>query len=444
MRTSRPASRRAAIVTLVAAMVLGFVGSVSAVPADTTIPSARTAAMAAEFSDVPFEHAFWMDIHWVASRGLATGYADGTFRGGAAISRQALAAMLFRVENPGAVKPTCDVAPFSDVPARSEFCGEIRWMRDNSYATGTNGAFLPAAPASRQAVAAFLTRIWGPAILPTCTTAPYPDVPVNHPFCREISWLAAERVIRGYQDGTFKGGNPTTRQAFASFLFRHYQPNRRVLSFSEARNNDGIAPLAAPGNIEPSSARTSFRAEDFTFPGNTWTPDGSPVAFHMPAPGLVHDNIVASGQSVSLPSGPKAGSRLEVLVTSTCADTIGGTLALSVNYTNNDAQQAPLPQIPVWSAAPTDATLASYSLQAGFLDEDMRPYLISIHRAVTAGWYHRNGTLSNDTPHRLYRISIPLISDQPVGGLTLPYTGYTPQSECGTQAVLHVFSVAVR
>jgi hypothetical protein len=57
---------------------------------------------------------------------------------------------------------------------------------------------------------------------PTCTAAPFPDVPANHPFCGEIEWLVGSGITTGYADGTFRPGATVTRQATVAFLQRLY------------------------------------------------------------------------------------------------------------------------------------------------------------------------------------------------------------------------------
>jgi hypothetical protein len=55
---------------------------------------------------------------------------------------------------------------------------------------------------------------------PGCTVAPFPDIPANHPFCGEITWLVGTGVTAGYNDGTFKPDNVVTRQSMAAFMYR--------------------------------------------------------------------------------------------------------------------------------------------------------------------------------------------------------------------------------
>lgn len=50
-----------------------------------------------QFGDVPDESAFHDDISWMAENDITTGYADGTFRPGEPVSRQAMAAFMHRL-----------------------------------------------------------------------------------------------------------------------------------------------------------------------------------------------------------------------------------------------------------------------------------------------------------------------------------------------------------
>jgi hypothetical protein len=49
---------------------------------------------------------------------------------------------------------------------------------------------------------------------------PFSDVGVNHPFRAEIAEVADAGVAQGYDDGSYRPGDPVTRQAMAAFLSR--------------------------------------------------------------------------------------------------------------------------------------------------------------------------------------------------------------------------------
>jgi Tol biopolymer transport system component len=110
---------------------------------------------------------------------------------------------------------------FADVHPDSPFNDDIAWAADNSITTGyPDGTFRPGAPVTRQAMAAFLYRLAGADHEPP-TTAPFTDVPATHPFATEIDWAADQDITTGYPDGTYRPSNPVTRQTAAAFLHRY-------------------------------------------------------------------------------------------------------------------------------------------------------------------------------------------------------------------------------
>ncbi len=189
-----------------------------------TAPHGSGALAAWPFTDVHAGDPFVGEILWLADRGVVQGYADGTFRALGAVNRDAMAALLYRTTHPGGGRaPSCTSAPFADVPVTHPFCGEIAWLKTTGIAQGwSDGTFRPGAPISREAMAAFLYRLahHSAAAAPACTTAPFSDVRAGSPFCGEIAWLAANRVSTGWGDGTFRPAAQIERQAMAAFLVR--------------------------------------------------------------------------------------------------------------------------------------------------------------------------------------------------------------------------------
>ena len=124
--------------------------------ANNTIP-----AKTGSFSDVPTSNAFVEDIRWLADLKVTTGYDDGTFRPTDPVSRQAMAAFLYRFAGSPDYTPPA-TTPFLDVAGSHSFYKQIAWLADAGISTGTttpSGAlFNPANPVSRQAMAAFLHR----------------------------------------------------------------------------------------------------------------------------------------------------------------------------------------------------------------------------------------------------------------------------------------------
>jgi len=110
------------------------------------------------FTDVTAEHPFYVPIEWMKAQGLANGYADGSFGAASPVSRQAMAAFLYRAAD----EPAAPASSFTDVGPGHPFGPAIAWLESAGVAQGyADGTFGPARAISRQAMAAFLHRFDG-------------------------------------------------------------------------------------------------------------------------------------------------------------------------------------------------------------------------------------------------------------------------------------------
>src|SRR5690606_35516477 len=132
-----------------------------------------------------------------AGEGIAEGYADGSFGPTVPVSRQAAAAFLHRAAGSPAFAPPA--APtFADVPSTHAFFTEIEWLAAEGIAEGyADGTFRPTATVSRQATAAFLHRWVDPPAFDPPRAPTFSDVPTTHAFFTEVEWLAAEGIAAG-------------------------------------------------------------------------------------------------------------------------------------------------------------------------------------------------------------------------------------------------------
>jgi CSLREA domain-containing protein len=172
------------------------------------------------FPDVPGSHPFFADVCWLDQMGITGGFTDGTFKPGQAVSRQAMAAFLYRFAlAPGFTPPTDDPS-FVDVGASHPFFREIEWLVSTGIATGyEDDTYRPLTAVSRQAMAAFLYRVHdSPLFIPV--TPSFTDVAPFSTFYLAIEWLVANGVADGYGDGTYRPSAPVSRQAMAAFLLR--------------------------------------------------------------------------------------------------------------------------------------------------------------------------------------------------------------------------------
>ncbi|MPV50696.1 MULTISPECIES: GH25 family lysozyme [unclassified Pseudactinotalea] len=173
----------------------------------------------ATFRDVPADYVFGVEISWLLGQDITTGYDDGTFRPRNKISREAMAAFLYRYAGAPAFRAPAR-SPFSDLPTTAPFYKEITWLLAQGITTGyDDGTFRPRNQISREAMAAFLYRFEdvsgyrpGPS--------DFSDVPTGYVFGKEIAWLADQGITTGYDDGTFRPRGKISREATAAFLYR--------------------------------------------------------------------------------------------------------------------------------------------------------------------------------------------------------------------------------
>lgn len=108
------------------------------------------------FADVPPTHKFYREIMWMKAEGLSKGYADGSYKPSVILSRAAMAAFMYRQAGEPTVSPK---NRFSDVGAGHQFYREIEWMRAAGITTGnSDGTYRPSFPVTREAMAAFMYR----------------------------------------------------------------------------------------------------------------------------------------------------------------------------------------------------------------------------------------------------------------------------------------------
>lgn len=108
-----------------------------------------------------------------------------------------------------------------DVPEDHRFITEIAWLVGDGIASGyTDGTFRPESPVTREAMAAFLYRLAGEPEWEAPEVSPFSDLGVDEGFYHQITWLAATGITSGYRDGTFRPRAKMSREAAAAFLYR--------------------------------------------------------------------------------------------------------------------------------------------------------------------------------------------------------------------------------
>ncbi len=174
---------------------------------------------------------FYNYIQWMYNTSISTGTPQATgkpiYNPTATVSRQAMAAFLFRLDDPFFLAPT--EPTFADVATSSPFYTQIEWMADQGISTGTpqpsgKPLYKPADPVSRQAMALFLARFAEADLSVPPTVQSFADVPINSSPAAAIEWMKNNGVSTGTPQPSglplYQPADPVSRQAMAAFLYR--------------------------------------------------------------------------------------------------------------------------------------------------------------------------------------------------------------------------------
>lgn len=108
------------------------------------------------FRDVTPKTIFYKEITWAKSQGLINGWPDGTFKPFDNVKRDAAVAIFYRLSGSPRIS---GYAPYRDVPADVIFRDEIGWARNVGLLVGwPDGTFQPFSAITRDAMAALVYR----------------------------------------------------------------------------------------------------------------------------------------------------------------------------------------------------------------------------------------------------------------------------------------------
>ena len=152
------------------------------------------------------------------------------FRPELSLKRDAMAAFLYRAygqDDPVDVSGT--LAKVKDVDTNHVFAKEIAWMYQYNISTGwPDGTYRPSNDVTRDQLAAFLYRIADDRgdtsvdhVDVSGTLANVKDVDTNHAFAKEIAWMIQYGISTGWSDGTYRPLSDVTRAATMTFVHRY-------------------------------------------------------------------------------------------------------------------------------------------------------------------------------------------------------------------------------
>ena len=201
---------------------------------------------------------------------------------------------------------------FSDVDADDWFAASAVYARDNGIMNGTSATtFNPNGTTSRGQIAAILYRAAGSPAASGGTD--FSDVAETAYYASAVRWAAANGVVTGYADGTFRPNDPITRQQLAAILWR-YAGSPAAESGTDYADEDAIAAYAVTA-VDWARDAGVISGRD----GNRFDPSGR--ATRAQAAVILHRYLELTGANAG--EAPEPSGELRVLVA--CFSATGNT-----------------------------------------------------------------------------------------------------------------------
>ncbi len=185
------------------------------------IQSAWAAWNGGRFRDVPRDAWYAGAVERVCAAGLMNGTSPTAFSPGGTVTRGQVAAILHRL----AGEPEVRGSSFSDVPASAYYAGAVAWAARRNIVEGFyDGTFRPDLPVSRQQLAAILWRYAKLERADSGARASlrgFSDAGEVGGYAQEaMSWALAEGILQGTKEGTLQPQGRAARGQAAVLLER--------------------------------------------------------------------------------------------------------------------------------------------------------------------------------------------------------------------------------
>lgn len=189
-------------------------------PSGTTPPQQSNS-----FSDVSSGDWFYEAIRYMTQNGLMNGTGNGTFAPNATITRGMLVTILYRLDGEPAVSGTC---PFTDIPSGSYCEKAATWAAANGIISGYgDGHFGPNDAVTREQLAAILYRYAqykGYDLSGSADLTGFTDQGTVGSFARPaMAWANGNGFINGTTGGALTPKGTATRAQTAMILMRFCQ-----------------------------------------------------------------------------------------------------------------------------------------------------------------------------------------------------------------------------
>ena len=246
------------------------------------------------FSDVAADAWYADAVTYVRDNGLMSGTSDTTFTPGGTMTRGMLVTTLYRMAGSPSLENEDLGYPFADVPGDAWYADGVYWARLAGVVGGySEDQFGPDDPVTREQIAAILWRYAGSPAAESGTDFA-DEGSISAYATQAVDWARANGIVNGVEDNRFLPQSSATRAQVATIL-RNYltmeeagEPEdpegSRVLVayFSATGNTEAVA-----GYIAQATGGDLFEitpADPYTADDLNWTDENSRVVYEYENP----------------------------------------------------------------------------------------------------------------------------------------------------------------
>ena len=246
------------------------------------------------FSDVAADAWYADAVTYVRDNGLMSGTSDTTFTPGGTMTRGMLVTTLYRMAGSPSLENEDLGYPFADVPGDAWYADGVYWARLAGVVGGySEDQFGPDDPVTREQIAAILWRYAGSPAAESGTDFA-DEGSISAYATQAVDWARANGIVNGVEDNRFLSQSSATRAQVATIL-RNYltmeeagEPEApagsRVLVayFSATGNTEAVA-----GYIAQATGGDLFEitpADPYTSDDLNWTDENSRVVYEYENP----------------------------------------------------------------------------------------------------------------------------------------------------------------
>ena len=246
------------------------------------------------FSDVAADAWYADAVTYVRDNGLMSGTSDTTFTPGGTMTRGMLVTTLYRMAGSPSLENEDLGYPFADVPGDAWYADGVYWARLAGVVGGySEDQFGPDDPVTREQIAAILWRYAGSPAAESGTDFA-DEGSISAYAAQAVDWARANGIVNGVEDNRFLPQSSVTRAQVATILRNYLTMEEAGEPEAPAGSRVLVAYFSATGNTEAVAGYIAQAtgcdlfeitpADPYTVDDLNWTDENSRVVYEYENP----------------------------------------------------------------------------------------------------------------------------------------------------------------